>query len=110
MKKSNAEDLALTHQQASRLVQLFAPSFDACLEQAGTDLLNQPVYWQPALTDIHRQVVHTLTPVRVQHVPGHSSPTLQLTLLGVSSQPQQLITGQRQTAAEVISPVNKPTL
>jgi hypothetical protein len=110
MKKSNVEDLIFTHQQASRLVNLFATSFDTCLDEAGNNSPGEPVCWQPTLTDIHQQVVHALTPVRVQQVPGHSSPTLQLTLLGVPEQPQQLATGQWQKPAEAVWPVNKHAL
>lgn len=110
MKKSNVDDLIFTHQQACRLVNLFATSFDACLDEAGNNSLGQPVCWQPTLTDIHQQVVHALTPVQVQQVPGHSSPTLRLTLLGVPEQLQQLVTGQVQTPAEAVLPVNKLAL
>ncbi|KAB7726441.1 hypothetical protein F5984_24275 [Rudanella paleaurantiibacter] len=82
MKKSNEAVCPLSHEQASRLVQLFAPSFDACLAQAA-DKAGRPVVWQPVLTDIHEQVVHALSPVLIENrqQPGEVSPTLSLTLL-----------------------------
>ena len=83
MNKSNQEPLALSEQQSSRLMQLFQSSFAASLALASSTVGNTPLIWYPALTDIHEQVVHSLSPVLVEHRPGFEglSPTLSLTLL-----------------------------
>jgi len=82
MDKSNDALMPLTHEHASRLVQLFAPSFDDCLTNY-TEKSAKPIVWHPVLKDIHEQVVHALSPVLIesrQHL-GDSSPTLSLSLL-----------------------------
>jgi hypothetical protein len=114
MKKSNAEDILLTHQQASRLVNLFATSFDACLDNGHFREFSQPVHWHPTLTDIHQQVVHQITPVLIQaeHVHGDSSPTLTLCLVGIPSrsQPHQYVPGERHSPTTDMIPTVKPTV
>jgi hypothetical protein len=114
MKKSNDEDILLTHQQASRLVNLFATSFDACLDTGHSREFSQPVHWHPTLTDIHQQVVHQITPVLIQaeHVPGDSSPTLTLSLLGIPShtQLQQYVPVERHLPSTDVMPTVKPAV
>ncbi len=104
--------MPLAHEQASRLVQLFAPSFDACQEQP-TSGTGQMYIWQPVLTDIHQQVVHALGPVLVEsHLkPGDPSPTLSLSLLAPPVSPlQPQVSRAQQSLADDFMPVAKPTL
>lgn len=113
MKKSNKDGLYLPHGQASRLVQLFAPSFDACMEKSGEGNVGQSFIWNPVLTDIHQQVVHAISPVLVeqhQHL-GDPSPTLSLSLLALpTSSVQQQSARSQQPSPEETTPVVKSTL
>ncbi|GAB3562601.1 hypothetical protein GCM10027578_05040 [Spirosoma luteolum] len=111
MNKSN-DDLLLAHEQASRLVHLFAPSFDAHLEQTAVEP-GKPVLWHPVLTDIHQQVVHALSPVLIKsrQQPGATTPTLSLSLLPPPTAAARLqVVPQQPLAPETQTPTVKTTL
>lgn len=95
MNKSNEAPFSLNEQQATRLIHLFQPSFNASLSQASTKTGQEAIVWQPVLTDWHEQVVHRLNPVLVEnlHRAGDISPTPSLTLLGVPAMSTSQQTG-----------------
>lgn len=111
MNKSN-NALLLAHEQASRLVHLFAPSFDARLEQTAAEP-GKPVLWHPVLTDIHQQVVHALSPVLIEsrQQPGEAAPTLSLSLLPPSTATARLqAVPQQPLLPDTQTPTVKTTL
>lgn len=113
MNKSNSDAFSLPDDQARWLVQLFAPSFDACLDEAMANTEERPFLWHPVLTDIHQQLVHALPPVWVafHQRPGETSPTLSLRVLpafngAVQSQANQDLWND----PDSLTPSVKPTL
>jgi hypothetical protein len=112
MKKSNEPDFRLPHEQASRLVQLFAPSFDTCLMQSA-DNGGKPIVWHPVLRDIHEQVVHAVSPVLIEsrQQPGEVSPNLSLSLLPAPSGATRLQSAQEQSVVpDELTPTVKTSL
>lgn len=111
MNKSNNDVLSLSHEQAGWLVQLFAPSFDGCLQNVVNK--EKPFIWYPVLRDIHRQTVHELPPVLVEprQRPGESNPAISLSLLPVYDESARLQGRQElQNVPDSLTPGVKPAL
>ena len=114
MNQSNSNHQQLDGEQSKRLIQLFEPSFDQCLQEAAIALPGKPLVWQPILTDVHDQVVHRINPVLVQAKPvtADSPPTLFLTLLSppAESPTNQVAPGEVHPTTNELIPVPKPSL
>jgi hypothetical protein len=83
MNKSNQGPIQLDGDQSARLMRLFQFPPPSSLPSAWQTVASEPVIWHPVLTDIHDQVVHTISPVlvRQQAVSEGLPPTLSLILL-----------------------------
>lgn len=83
MNKSNGEPIELSDAQANRLIHLFRPSFESPVNQTTGVVQASAMIWHPMLTDIHQQIVHSISPVLIQQTVSAEthSPTLSLTLL-----------------------------
>ncbi|MBO0931896.1 hypothetical protein [Fibrella aquatilis] len=106
--------MPLNAEQSARLMQLFRFSPTISSLPTAQVMASEPTIWHPVLTDIHDQVVHTISPVLVRQQVALAGlpPTLSLILLAppTAQSTPQIGAVNSQGVTDQLVPIPKQTL